>query len=277
MSRRPTFRDREQDAAYERDGFVLIPGAARHVVRPLRKVHRRLVGKAPAGFHSTPYFDDPELKRSVNTEIQALLLPVADSLLEGHRPLLASFISKRRGPDGVMPPHQDWTFVDEPEYSSMNFWVPLVRVDHGNGAMSVLPRGHEVPHNIRGSGTPNSFCQIEEVAARRMVEVPMRAGDVLVHDHRLLHASPPNTRRRPRVTAGLALVPLGAQAVHYWQTGPQTVDRHVLEDRFFTDHTYGSDHLPASARKVDTIEHDQPVFDEADLPDAGVSDGSRVG
>ena len=266
MSRRPRFRDAALDERYEQVGYVVIPGAARSAVRPLRRVHRRLMGRVPAGFHSTPYSSDAELKRAVDSEIRRLLLPVVDRLLTGHRPLLASFISKDGGGAGAMPPHQDWTFVDEPESSSMNFWVPLVDVDARNGAMSLLPGGHLVPHNIRGTGTDNSFREIEPVAASRMVEVPMRAGDVVVHDHRVLHSSPPNRRRRPRIVAGCALVEAHTPAIHYWQSAPGTLQRYRLEDRFFTDHTFGADQPPPSAHPDRTIEHENPVFGEQDLP-----------
>jgi len=265
MSQRPRFRDHQLDERYERHGYVVVPGAARSVVRPLLEVHRSTVGSAPAGFHSTPYSQDAEQKLAVHRQVSAALRPVVEDLLTGHRILLSSFISKRRGAEGVMPPHQDWTFVDEPEAVSMNFWVPLVDVDRRNGALSVLPGGHRVPANIRGSGTSNSFSQVEAFAAGRMVEVPMAAGDVILHDHRLLHASPPNTRRRPRITAGCALVPVGCTAVHYRQVSPGRLERLVLEDRFFTDFTYGDDDLPPSARPDGTIHHENPVFAESDL------------
>ncbi len=278
MSERPRLSNDELDARYERDGYVVVRGAAASIVRPLLSTHRRLVGKTPAGFHSTPYFQDLELKRAVHRELTAALSPVVDELVTGHRVLLSSFISKRRGADGVMPPHQDWTFVDEPDASSMNFWVPLVDVDRRNGALSVLPGGQRVPPNIRGSGTDNSFARVEQFAAGRMVELEMSAGDVVIHDHRLLHASPPNTRRRPRVVAGCALVPADVPALHYRQIAPGRLEKFELEDRFFTDHTYGDPTFPPSARLLGTVEHHNPVFDEADLlalagPVAPVEDG----
>ena len=265
MSERPRLSNDELDARYERDGYVVVRGAAASIVRPLLSTHRRLVGKAPAGFHSTPYFQDLELKRAVHPELTAALSPVVDELVTGHRILLSSFISKRRGEEGVMPPHQDWTFVDEPGASSMNFWVPLVDVDRRNGALSVLPGGQRVPTNIRGSGTDNSFARVEQFAAGRMVELEMSAGDVVIHDHRLLHASPPNSRRRPRVVAGCALVPADATAVHYRQVAPGRLEKFELEDRCFTDHTYGDPTFPPRARLLGTVEHHNPVFDEADL------------
>jgi hypothetical protein len=266
VSERPRFRDAALDERYERDGYVLVPAAAREQVAALRASYRRLVRRTPRGFHSTPYSQDATLKRAVNDDIQRLLRPAVDALLTDVRPLLGSFITKGRGDDGKMPPHMDWTFVEEPAATSMNFWVPLVDVGHRNGAMSVLPRGQLVPHTIRGSGTSNPFCNIEAAAQGHMVEVPMAAGDVLIHDHRLLHASPPNRSLRPRVVAGCALVGAHTPAVHYRQSGPGELTRHELEDRFFTDYTFGDTDMPPSARATGTVRFENPELVEDDLP-----------
>lgn len=263
---RPKFRDGALDSCLESRGYVMVPTIARAAVRPLRRVHRALVGRVPPGFHSTPYSDDLDHKVAVNAAIQAALLPVVDELLTGYRPLLASFISKGCDEGGQMPPHMDWTFVDEPMSASLNFWVPLVDVDCRNGAMSVLPGGHRIPHTIRGTGTDNPFAEIESKAAERMVEIPMRAGDVLIHDHRVLHASPPNRSRRPRVVAAVALVDEYSRAVHYWQDPGGVLARHVVDDRFFTDHTFGASCLPPSAHQGSAVEFRNPVLSAADLP-----------
>jgi hypothetical protein len=44
------------------------------------------------------------------------------------------------------------------------------------------------------------------------------------------------------------------------------MERHVLEDRFFTDHTYGVAEFPDSARREAVVDYANPLFDEDDLP-----------
>jgi hypothetical protein len=269
MELRPHFRDRRVDERFEREGYVLLPGAARAQVRPLRQLHRRLVGRSPGGFHSTLYSPDATHKRAVNAEVVAILGPLLDEWFEGHEPLLTSFISKGRADGGgPMPPHQDWSFVDEHVAASLNVWVPLTDVDDRNGAMSVLPGGHRLPFTIRGTDTPNPFREVEDLARRQMVEVPMRRGDVLVHDHRVLHASPPNRARRARVVAGCAVLPAGAERLHFRQLADGTLERYRVEPTFFTEHTYGSAELPPSAAPAGTVAFVQPTFGADDLPGA---------
>jgi ectoine hydroxylase-related dioxygenase (phytanoyl-CoA dioxygenase family) len=266
VTHRPHLRDARLDEVLERDGFVLIPGAARSSVRPLRRLHHRVVGQVPAGFDSTFYSGDRTVKEAVHTKLLAAMTPMLDSLFVGHEPLLTNFVTKGRSESGVMPPHQDWTFVDEDDAASLNVWIPLVAVDRRNGAMSLLPHGHQMPLTIRGTDTPDPFGAIGDALADQMVEVPMRAGDVLVHDHRVLHGSPPNRRRRARVVAGCALLPEGVRPLHFRQVGPGRLERFELDPTFFTEHTFGAPELPSSATKVADVAFEQPVFARDDLP-----------
>ncbi len=267
---RPQLRDRELDRQLEDLGYVVLPGAAASVVPSLRAAHRQLVGRVPPGFHSTPYTRDPTTRRRVHDRLVQLLGPVVEREVSGARPILGSFVTKRRGSAGRMPPHMDWTFVDEHVAASLNFWVPLEDVDERNGAMEVLPASHRVVGTIRGLGTDNPFAGIEPDVARHMVTVPMEAGDVLVHDHRLLHASEPNQSRRARLVAALALVPESTPTIHFRQTGPGELVRYDLDDQFFVDYVYGDEELPASAREVEHVSFENPTFTLEDLRAAGV-------
>lgn len=272
MTQRPRFRDRRDDERFEEIGYVVVPAAARPSLRALRRLHRRMVGRTPPGFHSTMYSPDEVAKKRVNDELTALLRPLLDQLLVDHRPLLSSFVAKGRGDDRAMPPHQDWSFVDESAHASLNVWVPLVDVDDRNGAMHVLPRAHRLPLTIRGTDTPNPFAAIEDLVSDRMVSLEMSAGDVLVHDHRVIHGSPPNRSRRQRVVAGCAVVDPSARILHFRQNGTR-MERYEVEDRFFTDHTYGSAAFPASAGRAVTVELTNPTFQPDDvLPVLDLSD-----
>jgi hypothetical protein len=265
---RPRLTDPRLDAVLEEQGYVVVPGAGKGRLRAMRTAHRRTMGRVPEGFDSTIYSGDEARKRAVHQALLEAMAPVLDALLSGYAPLLTSFVTKGRSEGGTMPPHQDWTFVDEQTSASLNVWIPLVDVDHRNGAMSVLPGGHRMPATIRGTDTPNAFRAVEDEVTGRMVELPMRAGDVLVHDHRLLHASPPNRRRRPRVVAGCAVIPETAAPIHFRQVGPHRVERYELDPSFYVEHTFGAEGLPASARRVATIDFEQPVFSIRDLPPA---------
>lgn len=266
MSGGPQLVDRRLDAEFQNAGFVRLPGRAAPLLDALQAAHGATSSGVPPGFHSTMYSGDREHKEQVHSLLLRILAPLLESCFTGHRPLLTSFVTKGGSGGGAMPPHQDWTFVDEPDSWSWNVWVPLVDVDGGNGAMSLLPGSHRMPLTIRGTDTPNPFAPIDRDVESMMVEVPMFAGDVLVHDHRVLHASPSNLRREPRIVAGCALIGSAAVPIHYRQTAPDTVQRFEVDPEFFREITFGEEDLPSSARWVADVHHVQPQFHLADLP-----------
>lgn len=271
-SGRPRMRDGDADRSLVSDGYIVLPGAARTLLKDLRGVHRSLSPQVPAGFHSTLYSAETAHKREVHQRILEVLGPLLDSYLEGYRPLLANFVTKGRGGEnGVMPPHQDWTFVDEDEGASFNVWIPLVDVDGRNGSISVLPRSHLLPRTIRGTDTTNPFSEVEPDVGAMMVDLPMSAGDVMVHDHRVVHGSPPNRRRRPRVATACAVVADDAQVVHHRLHDDGVLRRYLIDESFFVRHTFGAPSLPPDVVLVGEVDFANPTFDRSDLASIRVS------
>lgn len=265
-SDRPVLRDSTIDDELLAEGYVVLRGAARPIVRELRRVHRQFVGRAPAGFHSTMWSSDTDHKRTVHGRLVEALTPLLDEVFLDYRPMLANFVTKARGDGGVMPAHRDWTFVDEAAgASSVNVWIPLTDVDGRNGGISVLPRSHRLAATIRGTDTSDPFSPVGDVVRSNMVELPMSAGDVLIHDHRVLHGSPPNQRRRARLATACAVVAADAQLVHYKIGDDGVMRRYRITDSFFLRHTFGSASLPEDVVLVGDVEFTDPVIDEADL------------
>jgi Phytanoyl-CoA dioxygenase (PhyH) len=263
---RPRLRDPRADASLAEQGFAVLPGAARSSVRALRRLHRELARRAPAGFHSTIYSDDVAHKVEVHDRLVELLTPTLTSLFDDHRSFLANFVSKARGgSDSTKRPHQDWTFVDETDGASLNVWVPLVAVDRRNGCISVLPRSHLLAPTLRGTNTDDPFATLGTEVDRFMTELPMDAGDALVYDHRLLHGSPPNLRRRARLAVACAVVRTDAQLVHHVQQPDRVVRCYDIDDWFFVRHPFGDVDLPPEAVETARVDVANPSFSTHDL------------
>jgi ectoine hydroxylase-related dioxygenase (phytanoyl-CoA dioxygenase family) len=72
-------------------------------------------------------------------------------------------------------------------------------VNDQNGFIRVLPFSHVYVDDIRGLHIPRSFEDLDEALTAQSIGLPMRAGQVLVYDYRLLHSSPPNQSHADRV------------------------------------------------------------------------------
>jgi ectoine hydroxylase-related dioxygenase (phytanoyl-CoA dioxygenase family) len=133
--------------------------------------------------------------RSIRTASHEAIHPTAsvicDQLLLDYKPLICSFVTKTKGENSYMPPHQDWSFVDEQQFRSLNIWCSLVDVTQESGAIYLLRGSHLLPFTARGTNTENYFEKVTVMNFNTLTYLPMKAGQVLLYDHRMIHASPP--------------------------------------------------------------------------------------
>jgi len=128
---------------------------------------------------------------------------------------------KEVNPKGVVPAHQDWSFVDKEEegYSSVTCWIALVDTNMDNGGMGVIRGSHKFMQNHRPSPSPQCPVPLSEHMFSifpYLHTVDVKAGEVLMFDSRTIHASPPNTSDGLRLAAGVGVTQKDAQLVHYY-------------------------------------------------------------
>jgi hypothetical protein len=175
-----------------------------------------------------------------------------DRHFDRHRVFTASFVTKAKDPTGIVPPHQDWTFVDERRYASATIWCPLVEVDRHNGGLGVIAGSHRLYNHIRPSPSPQYVPPFTDQLASifpyvRIID--LRAGQALVFDNRTLHASPPNASNETRVAFGIGITHRDAAIRHYYLLPGQhkpVMEGYDVEPGFF--HHYNNARLAALHR-----------------------------
>jgi ectoine hydroxylase-related dioxygenase (phytanoyl-CoA dioxygenase family) len=123
------------------------------------------------------------------------------------------FLAKRPNkPDAVFTWHQDLGYwpTGTPDTITATCSLALDDADSENGCLRVVPGSHKGairPHRpLHGSGREAShILSIELDAADEVVELPLRRGDITVHDERIVHGSggnkSPDRWRRTYITA----------------------------------------------------------------------------
>ncbi|HXH20283.1 MAG TPA: phytanoyl-CoA dioxygenase family protein, partial [Chitinophagales bacterium] len=115
--------------------------------------------------------------------------------------------------------HQDWNYVDERFYDSLNLWIPLQDVDEHNGCLTFLPMSHRVCYTLRTAPAfAGLFDNVMPLAEKAMVPVPLKTGEAVLFFHATLHGSVPNrsAQRRANVVLG---VYTGGKLSHHYLTG----------------------------------------------------------
>lgn len=213
-----------------------------------------------SGFHCTLYLESDEQKKMVSKEVMRVLDPIARKWLINYKPLVADYPVKGANTKGDVAMHQDWSFVDEKKHISINIWIPLVDVTKENGSYFVLKGSNKIAHTIRGSHIPLPCNVVKyKVEYKNMDYLPMKAGDAIIYDHRLMHRTPPNNSSEKRIALSLNLIPTEAKAIHYYKhadTG--RVELLEIDQDFFTKYTYNptiqTNQLPEGVKSLGFVE-----------------------
>jgi hypothetical protein len=240
--RRRVLADHEIDAAFDRDGYVVLRGFCDpEAVAELRDAYDRL-GPAPGDVGAYCHFDfqsrDREYKGATDREIRRVLAePLARSFVR-YRPYYGNYVMKWPSSTSWFGVHQDSCFIDESEAASASIWVATCEVDERNGAVWFFPGSHRMRPTVRGSNQmAYSFQDVGATIEERCGRiVRMAPGDAIVFDHRVVHWSYANTSGEPRLAAVLGVVPEEATLIHHRTSDDgSTVETFAIDDAFFID------------------------------------------
>lgn len=219
---RNIFKNEQLQKQFQEKGYVLLPTLDEAEVKKLLSYYKNqeFDNKIEAGFHISLDNQNEDLVKEVGSKIKEVLAPKTANFLDDCQIFTASYVIKEPGLQNIVPPHQDWTFVDENEFCSATVWTALIDVTEQNGALGVIPGSHTIFNHKRSSPSPQSKSPLADhiFTLFPFVEViEMKAGDSLIFDNRLIHASPPNLSDQARIAVGIGITQQEAQLKHFYE------------------------------------------------------------
>jgi hypothetical protein len=244
-------KDSALDEALLTQGFVVVPFLDSRQVQELLHFFEDNHQSAIPGFYATAHCTDIAFRKKMNAQIQTVFAPSIENYFQQCRPLGGSYIVKSSTQEERLHPHQDWSIVDETQHRSFNIWVPLVDLNPQNGAIRVLPGSHMWLENYRGPQIQDSLFESNELIWQHMTTLQMKAGEALIYDHRLYHASYPNQTDDLRIATVFGIIPENA-ALFYYYGNENSVDVYQSNLEFFMEGDIQKG--PTLLKKVKTIE-----------------------
>ena len=217
----PLLIDPLRQEEFERDGYAVLDLIDQARIRELTAFYQSLKidsTREPV-FQVSLDNEDPEFVRMVAERLVGTVHSCIEDHVAGHRIFTASFVNKASNPSCVVPPHQDWTFVDESRFCSATIWCPLIDVDMDSGALGLIKGSHRIYDHIRPSPSP----QYTPPFKNQMLSIfpylnflDLKAGQAVMFDNRTIHASLPNFSDRTRVAFGIGVTQQEACLRHYF-------------------------------------------------------------
>jgi hypothetical protein len=212
-------KTKELDARLLNEGYVVVPFLDSKQVKILSDFFYENHPQALPGFYATAHVTDIDFRKKMNQKIKEVFLDAIEAYFVNCEALGGSFVVKSNLQKERLHPHQDWNIVDESKYRSFNIWVPLVDLSEANGAIRVLPESHLWGLNYRGPNIPESNPDKIEHIWNEMQTLLMKAGEALIYDHRLYHASFPNQLDTLRLATVFGIKPKEADMLYYFGEG----------------------------------------------------------
>ncbi len=206
------------DKTLAEQGFVVIPFLDTDKVKELSAFFYEHHKEIP-GFYASAHSQDIAFRNKMNDKIKAAYKDAIQSTFHNCEALGGSFVVKTNNQKERLHPHQDWNIVDESKHRSFNIWVPLVDLNENNGAIRVLPKSHLWGLNFRGPNIPDKRADQLETFWEKMETLNMKAGEALIYDHRLYHASYPNKTNQFRLATVFGIKPKDAEMFYYYGNG----------------------------------------------------------
>ncbi len=259
---RTSFNDTDLQNEFVINGFVKVPLLNAEEVNRLISIHEELPSSdLETTFYTTHWSRDMQHRKNVDMSVRPLLQGAVLPYLKEHKACVGIFLVKRPGEDGEFHVHQDWTLVEESMFRGITVWVALCDTDIDNGCLHVVPKSHLYCNNIRGENIEPPTHHIKSfIESDYCVPIPMKAGEAIFFDHRLLHYSPPNRTLQTRVSVGLVVIPQETTLIHYNRRNEQDelVTKYIANDDFLLEMGLGQLN-PEKYDKVKEFEY-RPYF-----------------
>ena len=252
--------DSNPHARLRRDGYATLPVLNGDQIRALERVFYACYGEAPPAFFSTSLDENHPRRSRIDREIKEIAGSLIKGILPGYEVRMASFVAKGPGQESKVDLHQDYWFADYRKDLAFNVWIPLVDVDTTNGCLKVVEGSHSVFQSIVPTMCPTPYEHLRAVIESEfMVPVPLKAGEAIVFDGRLMHGSYANLSNEVRLAMSCVILPASVPLRVYKWTQEQASILEVLEacDEAMSDWDYRvgfEEPYPEGVSHVETLD-----------------------
>lgn len=227
------FKNSSHATRFQEDGYIVMPFFCEQEIDKLKTIYDGINHNEEMLFESTSFIEDSAFKEIINRKVESIFNSKIEELFQDYKSLGTSFLTKRVGNNTTMPIHQDWTVVDEDNYSSITCWVPLVDTIYNNGAIQVIEGSHLFSKALRGPSVPISFEGLD--LSPFLKTIPLKAGEAIIFNHALIHSSHSNRSDNERVAVTFGLTQKEAQLLMYYSK-KESIEKWEMPDNMFVEY-----------------------------------------
>ena len=198
-------------------------------------------GKPPISLLSS----DISYRQKVEGRFKMIAAPKIATILPGYRTLFCPWTRRRpSAKTESLNLHQDPSFTDESMYRCLGIWTPLSDVEIEHSCICLVKGSHALPPRKRAYTRPGLPFDEEVqsyVEKNYLTYMPLKAGQAILFDRRLVHGSSPNTSNVERVAPTcLIIIPENAPLyLCHQESGEEDLELYEVKDDFYESYVFG--------------------------------------
>jgi hypothetical protein len=251
------FNNLKDNSSFLQNGFVVLDLLSDQDIKDLKQIFAKVEDQHKHDYVASVVLNDVDMRRFINDEISQIFRQKILPVLVDYKIVLGSFVAKKASSSkGKFPLHQDPTFVDEDQNVGLSIWCPLVDVDTQNGCLGVMPGSQHLNNPYRTAGMLPYPEWVNIIESQFMRYIPMKAGQVMFMNTRMIHGSPTNVSENIRPVAVGVGIPKNKSLLCCYVDEvsiPKTTHVFNVPDDFYITHTMRS--YPQQGTPYKTIEH----------------------
>jgi ectoine hydroxylase-related dioxygenase (phytanoyl-CoA dioxygenase family) len=252
------FKSKKEFDEFNEKGFVVISFLNPKQIVQLTELYKEVQPVSFPGFSSTIYNKDIELKRKTSDKIFNIVSVNVDDKFQNFRTLGAGFLCKTPGIESEMQIHQDWTIVEEKTNFSATIWAPLQDVDYTNGSLMVIPCSHQLTSEVRGPSLPPLVDSVLKDLESQLINIPLKAGEAIVFNHAIIHASPPNLSNIERLAVTVGLLHIDSKLTFCHFSNGKLQKFNIQDDFFLTYNSIGD--APEQGNCIEEVDYNPKLI-----------------
>lgn len=240
---RAKFKEPALEEKFKKDGYVIIQNFANEEqVIKMKAIFDEFyeAPKSRTNLLNTLMINEED-KNQINEKLMEQLLPSIKNHFYDYVSTYYYFLTKPVDEESIdLPMHSDSSAVNENKYEYVVIWLPLIDVDKNNGCMYMIPSSQKLFTYSQPFCVDWPYTQLTKQLKEYAVDLPLRAGDLLIFSPKTIHGSYPNRSSIPRPVVGSGLVhPDSEMYFHHFNTNSNQVTIYEVDFWFYFRNQFG--------------------------------------
>ncbi len=193
------------------------------------------------GFHVSLDISNPQIINEIASKISSSIQIYSENFFENYKFISPRFAIKEPQQNSLIPPHQDWSFVDENLYQSYNLWIALTPSTLKNGTLGFMGKSHKVLKNFRATPLPIFQVPFHNFANELIEDIEymeLEPGEAFFFNSRIIHASKPNISENKRINIAIELTHKDAPLIHFYKSPISgKIEQFEIDSTFFNQYS----------------------------------------